>query len=685
LLQDCNKDANYRKYKKTNNMKKINFFKRVVWLLIPLLTLFNVSAWGADETLELAKGSISSSYSTGTGTQSTSASNSIGVAWTNCLYSAGFQLRADDGVYQSTSYPSTNSVIKSITLTVASGTPLLFGSYNNTTWYAVDYTSGTAKNVENLGFRYFKITSTATMSKFSALTVVYTTPTNYTITYNDKDGEHTVSALKGRNIVEVLSEAYSGADPASCDAVKYPYFFGWKSSEISGKTTTKPTILTSEVVTGAATYYAVWTDVELTWGAATSIAAGDKVVFCYVNGGTKKEATSLNGSYLDVSDFTTAPAGTFTFVVETGNGGTGFSFARNGSFLQHENDKKITISPIKNDASSWNASFDGTTATIQNVGNTDHYIKYNTSSPRFTSYSSSAGGTAWPQIYKKQQSGTAYYITKCCDELGSISGSVTLTKTTRTMTATWNKTSGDHETGYKVQLYDNNGSGAKGSAIGGPVAITGKETANRTHTFSGLTYNHQYFIGVTPTYDGDGNYCEEGTEVTGNATTDAGYTVTYAHGTGATGEMSDPNSPYDAGATVTVLGNTFEKCGATFNAWSAVDASADPVDVSGGSFTMPSSNVTITATWTNKQDEFLDYMHENSRSTRSGSYTTPTLSNSSPGEACEGTHYKFMGWVEAAYINEDGTLKDGYTLIPGSESGHCADNKTFYAIWAEEE
>ena len=56
-----------------------------------------------------------------------------------------------------------------------------------------------------------------------------------------------------------------------------------------------------------------------------------------------------------------------------------------------------------------------------------------------------------------------------------------------------------------------------------------------------------------------------------------------------------------------------------------------------------------------------------------------------PGTACEGTHYKFMGWVEASYINEDGSLKDGYTLIPGSESGHCADTKTFYAIWAEEE
>ena len=61
------------------------------------------------------------------------------------------------------------------------------------------------------------------------------------------------------------------------------------------------------------------------------------------------------------------------------------------------------------------------------------------------------------------------------------------------------------------------------------------------------------------------------------------------------------------------------------------------------------------------------------------------MHNTTPGDGCEGKHYIFMGWVEADYINEDGTLKDGFTLIPASQSGQCADGKTFYAIWAEEE
>ena len=385
-------------------------------------------------------------------------------------------------------------------------------------------------------------------------------------------------------------------------------------------------------------------------------------------------------------------AGGFTITYAKGNssnyyaGSAPWRFYKDGSQLIVSGSNPITSLALVHSSTnyaSFTSSVVGSTVTMaSSSGGTTTVTDINANSITLTS-----GGDNRNDISSITVNYTAYtYNSNPCVGLGSISGSVTLTKTVRTMTATWSKTSGDHETGYSVQLYNNNGSGAKGSAIGDPISITGKETANRTHTFEGLTPNHQYFVGVTPTYSGDGNYCDEGTEVTGNATTNAGYTVTYAHGTGATGEMTDPNSPYDAGATVTVLSNTFEKCGAIFNVWSAEDASSNPVDVSSGSFTMPSSNVTITATWTNKQDEFLDYMHENTRSTRSGSYTTPpALSNTTPGEACEGTHYKFMGWVEADYINEDGTLKDGFTLIPGSESGHCADNKTFYAIWAEEE
>lgn len=77
------------------------------------------------------------------------------------------------------------------------------------------------------------------------------------------------------------------------------------------------------------------------------------------------------------------------------------------------------------------------------------------------------------------------------------------------------------------------------------------------------------------------------------------YTVTYAKGHNeATGTMTDSNSPYIAGATVTLLTNTFEREGYDFAGWSVKDSSNDDVTVTNNQFTMPAKNVTVTALWT---------------------------------------------------------------------------------------
>ena len=75
------------------------------------------------------------------------------------------------------------------------------------------------------------------------------------------------------------------------------------------------------------------------------------------------------------------------------------------------------------------------------------------------------------------------------------------------------------------------------------------------------------------------------------------YTVTY-DANGGTGTMTDSNSPYIAGATVTLLSNTFTAPeGKSFNGWAVTDASSNDVSVSNNRFTMPSSNVTVSAQW----------------------------------------------------------------------------------------
>ena len=76
------------------------------------------------------------------------------------------------------------------------------------------------------------------------------------------------------------------------------------------------------------------------------------------------------------------------------------------------------------------------------------------------------------------------------------------------------------------------------------------------------------------------------------------YAVTYdANGGGET--MTDSNSPYIAGAEVTLLANAFTPpTGKEFDAWVVTETeSGDPVAVSAGKFIMPSAAVTVKATW----------------------------------------------------------------------------------------
>ena len=58
----------------------------------------------------------------------------------------------------------------------------------------------------------------------------------------------------------------------------------------------------------------------------------------------------------------------------------------------------------------------------------------------------------------------------------------------------------------------------------------------------------------------------------------------------------------------------------------------------------------------------------------------PRLADKTPGSLSLGLHYKFVGWVEEDGLNDDGTLKSGYTPIPPGTPME-ADLTTYYAIW----
>ncbi len=90
------------------------------------------------------------------------------------------------------------------------------------------------------------------------------------------------------------------------------------------------------------------------------------------------------------------------------------------------------------------------------------------------------------------------------------------------------------------------------------------------------------------------------------------YTVTYNYA-GGTGTCS--NGEYIEGEAVTVCASTPTKAGSDFNGWSY----SPSVTVSAGAFTMPASNVVITATWT---DHTYVLNHSGSNYTNTENQTT---------------------------------------------------------------
>ena len=77
------------------------------------------------------------------------------------------------------------------------------------------------------------------------------------------------------------------------------------------------------------------------------------------------------------------------------------------------------------------------------------------------------------------------------------------------------------------------------------------------------------------------------------------YTVTY-NSNGGTGTMTDTNSPYQPGATVTVMSNTFTKAGKTFGAWNTMPDGNGTEYQPAATFAI-NRNMTLYAIWENEE------------------------------------------------------------------------------------
>ncbi len=316
--------------------------------------------------------------------------------------------------------------------------------------------------------------------------------------------------------------------------------------------------------------------------------------------------------------------------------------------------------------------------TIHNTGDNNAYaLRGNSTNLRW--YSNNTGNPAY--FYKVEAGSAVSYRTSCCaDPLAA--PSVTATNTAYTVTLTWNAVAG--ATGYEVSW--NNGAW---TAATSPVNKTSL-TASTTYTYKvRATYNEAVHCGARV--------------ASGNVTTDDVYSVTYSGGTG-TGSCSPTGSvaavTYEAGATVTLAAtNSFSLTSNTFAAWVVKDAENNDVAVSNNQFTMPASNVTVTATWTAVQDKYYDRMHQSTDASHGGiadgngkyyivregcNYTVPSPADDSTGDTdCHTTHFKLLGWIAQSHLKSDGSIKDDEEshLFQGGTI-KSATGATYYAIYA---
>lgn len=135
--------------------------------------------------------------------------------------------------------------------------------------------------------------------------------------------------------------------------------------------------------------------------------------------------------------------------------------------------------------------------------------------------------------------------------------------------------------------------------------------------------------------------------------------------------------------------------GYTVGAWTITKTSnGDDVTASvleGNTITMPAYGITVALATTAKVDYFIDRMHNTTNYTGAGyavsgcNQTVPTISDKSKGSECEGEHYKFVGWVDEDYVDDDGTLLTGYSIVSGETTSWNASGTNYYAVWAKEE
>ena len=497
----------------------------------------------------------------------------------------------------------------------------------------------------------------------------------WTITWqNDLDDNMTTTVDK----TTALGGLPLASGSCEMSGVDYNNFVGWFTDAISGVadniSAAGTQVTTSTVPNANTTYHAVFTNMAASnvHTSNVSLPAQEPSYSAYPSvqveaNGASYPAVRMGTSSNNTSISFTVPSGTNRLTLN----GVGW---KSGSSSITVSTSVGTITPSAAQSLTANNNATGTISNSSTVLLTSYtsleFTLANVNSSATITISNTGRVIIWAINSATVSGNVVGYVTSCCSNRIA-APVVTATKTAHSITLTWSAVS--DATGYEV-----NWDGSGWANATSPLNKTGLDPETEYSWRVRAKYNSATYCGAV--------------EATGTTETNPIYTVTYNL---AGGTPTPAEAEVEEGATVTLPYTDPTKAGNAFAGWTYSPA----VTVTNGQFTMPASDVTITATWSALKDRFIDRMHQQGANTdlltgyhytecEGLGYTVPGpyADNQTGADACETGHYVFVGWLTADQLDEkSGEPKTGAPTPMRGGTTNNATGTTYYAVWAEVE
>lgn len=426
---------------------------RVLWLLIPLLTLFNLSAWGTDYTFN------SSIPTTGWNTSGGSQTiNSISWTYSSSTYIGASATRIQVG---SKNNPQTSTwTIQTAISNFGSGkkvTSIAITAYTTATTATYDISTG-GSSVKSGSLTTSSATYTASDLNITSGNIVVTLTgsstskamylENISVTYEDALAvAHTVTYNPGTGSCKASeTESSAGAGVTLPTPTHSCYSEGWSfagwttGSLVTSETTTTPDPLYEGGSTyhpdGDITLYAVYQQGDGLYHLVTTLPTGEDIPGQYmiVNTSAAKalDASVVSSYYLDadatgtITSNTIDPANVDYFYLNhwtvTYESSKWIFYNENKEkYLYNYNSTYKNLGITSSKPSGYTITLDNGYAVFASADVSGATIYYDSSNGRF------AGNNSTKNIHLyKEETATYYSNPSCCTALGTINGSFNL-------------------------------------------------------------------------------------------------------------------------------------------------------------------------------------------------------------------------------------------------------------------